>query len=267
MTRPRETGKRLATGLAVFIMLLLTQPAAQADDLSNLERAKALFKKAEVHFKLGEFKQALPLYREAYRTKEIPAFLFNIGQCHRYLGNCDQANFFFRQYLAGNPDSPHAPKVKELMATCKSARPAEPVAPARPAGQPRPAEQAKPTAAVPAPVEEPAEGDDDTLRTVLIWGGAGLGAALLVTGAITGGMAYDRSQTFKDPGTPYEDLQGLEDSGKTLRAVAVASLAVGAAAVASSVLIYFLYPEAERDTTVSLAPLHSGGAIILGGRF
>ena len=75
---------------------------------------------------LEEREKALAEYQSAYRLMPLPGLLFNIGQCHRYLGQCDQANFFFRQYLAGVPNSPHEAKVKELMVSCKPAGPGKP---------------------------------------------------------------------------------------------------------------------------------------------
>jgi tetratricopeptide (TPR) repeat protein len=35
----------------------------------------------------------------------LPAFLFNIGQCHRKLGQHEQAIFFYSRYLKANPAS------------------------------------------------------------------------------------------------------------------------------------------------------------------
>jgi len=54
------------------------------DDV-GVDRKRALFERAEVHFNVGEFQKALDLYSKAFKTKQLPAFLFNIAQCHRYL--------------------------------------------------------------------------------------------------------------------------------------------------------------------------------------
>jgi len=143
----------LIVGLVISAML--ASPVAMADDAADLKRAKVLFKKAELHFKLGEFKEALPLYKEAYRLKPLSGFLFNLGQCHRYLGNCDRANFFFRQFITDNPKSPHVPEIKRLMESCKPAKPKKPApAPAPPAEKP-PAVEKPPAAEKPPVVEKP----------------------------------------------------------------------------------------------------------------
>jgi tetratricopeptide (TPR) repeat protein len=281
INRPAAIGRAIPLFLCILVSGLLTSPV-YAQDLADLERAKALFKKAETHFKLGEFKQALPLYKEAYRVKPLAGFLFNLGQCHRYLGNCDQANFFFRQFITAKPNSPHVVKVKSLMESCKpaTAPAATKPTPVPAATKPTPVPTAKPApapAAKPAPEKKPEpgpEGDsstevssEDGTRRALLWGGMGLTAAMLVTGAITGGMAYDKSEMFKDPTTPYEDLEDLESSGKALRGAAIATLSLAGVAAVGTALVYFLYPESPEAPVVSLAPLPSGGAFTLGGRF
>jgi tetratricopeptide (TPR) repeat protein len=65
--------------IIVALALALTRPAAgEADE----QRARALFRRAEVHFNLGEFAPAADLYRQAYRLAPLPGFLYNLAQCH-----------------------------------------------------------------------------------------------------------------------------------------------------------------------------------------
>ena len=282
MDRPSATPIRMALAPGLLLVCLLCAPPASAADPSEVERAKTLFKKAEVHFKLGEFKLALPLYKEAYRIKPLAGFLFNLGQCHRYLNECKRANFFFRQFITAKPNSPHVPEVNRLMETCKPGPVQAPAVPKDPPPTAPPVVEKKPVVAKqqvipkkPAVEDKPGTPADESpepvapnkTRKALLWGGMGLTAAMLITGAITGGMAYDKSETFKDPATPYDDLEGLESSGKTMRGVAIATLSLAGAAAVGTALVYFLYPESTEAPAVSLAPLPSGGAITVGGRF
>jgi Tetratricopeptide repeat len=46
-----------------------------------------------------------------------PAFLFNIAQCHRQLGNKQEAIKFYRSYLRKVPDAPNAEEVRKLIAS------------------------------------------------------------------------------------------------------------------------------------------------------
>ena len=88
----------IAAGCSLLLSLVLLPVTAHGEDAA---RAKALFHEAEQHFKLGEFKRALPLFKKAYKAKALPPFLFNIGQCHRHMGDCKMARFFFVQFLQG----------------------------------------------------------------------------------------------------------------------------------------------------------------------
>jgi tetratricopeptide (TPR) repeat protein len=68
-------------------------------------KAKKLYREGEKLFALGKFAPALVKYEAAFEAKPLPAFLFNIGQCHRNMGNYDQAIFSFRKYLKLQPEA------------------------------------------------------------------------------------------------------------------------------------------------------------------
>jgi hypothetical protein len=67
--------------------------------------AKEAFKRALQHYNLGDFKDALDGFKEAYLDYPDPSFLFNIGQCQRQLGLKQEALLSYRAYLreAGEP--------------------------------------------------------------------------------------------------------------------------------------------------------------------
>lgn len=79
-------------------------PAAPVEDEAT-KKAKAFFKAGETDFALGRFQEALDNYSMAYETKPLPAFLFNIGQCHFELANFERAIFFYEQFLRGDVDA------------------------------------------------------------------------------------------------------------------------------------------------------------------
>lgn len=68
-------------------------------------RAKAYFQEGARHHQLGRFADALAAYEKAYEAKPIPAFLFNIAQCHYELGNWERAIFFYRTFVNEVPDA------------------------------------------------------------------------------------------------------------------------------------------------------------------
>jgi tetratricopeptide (TPR) repeat protein len=93
-------------------------------DPATLE-ARALFDQGKRAYDSGQFKDALKLYSDAYRIRPLPGFLFNIGQCHRLLGNYQSAAFFFGRYLDAFPTAPNASVAKSLLVEAETRRKAQ----------------------------------------------------------------------------------------------------------------------------------------------
>ena len=249
--------------LCAFLVLgvLWSLPALAVDRAA----AKAAFRKAETEFKLGEFSRALVSYKAAYRADPRPEFLFNIGQCHRHLGECKQARFFFSQYLDARPLTSLRAKIAGLIRDCKpKAKPKVRVAPTPPPVKPPPAEPAS-TPVVPPPVVRPG------LARTWAWVGLGASCALLATAGITGGLARSQNSEYQDPSTPVDQQLELRDSGRALETASWITLGVGLAAAASTAALFVLSRprrgEAPAPPAVSVAPSRGGGALVIGGRF
>ncbi|MDQ3365942.1 MAG: hypothetical protein M3680_10995 [Myxococcota bacterium] len=84
------------------------------------ERAKLLFAAGNRHYELGEYAAALEVYKKAYRVKTLPAFLFNIAQCHRKLGQHTEAIAMYQSYLVGMPNAPNKELVESLIAESRT---------------------------------------------------------------------------------------------------------------------------------------------------
>ena len=67
-------------------------------------------------------------FKAAHLAKADPVFLYNIAQCHRQLGEREQAITLYRRFLAASPNAPDRPEVErrvaELEAELAAARPA-----------------------------------------------------------------------------------------------------------------------------------------------
>jgi len=117
---------RVFPTLLALIALLAAWSAparAQGNDDADpaLEQARQLFQEAEQQYRLGKFAAALELYSKAYEAKSFPAFLFNIGQCHRELKEHERAIFFYRSYLRDEPAAANREVVEQLIADCEVA--------------------------------------------------------------------------------------------------------------------------------------------------
>ena len=115
----------LCLGIAVVLVLLMAgAPAwAQAGGGSKTE-AMALFKKGRTQYDLGNFDEAVSYFKQAYEALPHEAFLFNIAQAYRQMGDCKNGLFFYKRYLtvAGengkNSDLVRA-QIKELEESCR----------------------------------------------------------------------------------------------------------------------------------------------------
>jgi tetratricopeptide (TPR) repeat protein len=97
--------------LAVLLLFPLAGVVHAAGDDSNA--AKRLFVSGSKHFDLGEYDQALTDFKEAYRLREDPVFLYNIAQCHRLLKHHEDALRAYKTYLRRAPDSPVRGEVEQ----------------------------------------------------------------------------------------------------------------------------------------------------------
>lgn len=258
----RQSWYRFAIVVGVGLLFLLSKATlAQTDD--DISRAKVLFKKAEVHFSVGEFEQALELYRQAYKAKQLSAFLFNIAQCNRYLGRYKEAIFFYKRYLAQEPGTPHRSQVEAFIKECEERLAAMPP----PETLQPPDVQRNPSASQPV-IAARAPARDHRLAT-LLWSGVGIGGALLVTGAVTGIISNSKNQEYKDPATSIERRQELKDSGQALGITSVVMLGLGGGIAVATGAFYLFHYRRSVEPSVSFVPMvgSDGGQLVLGGIF
>ncbi len=138
---------RVALLAAAVVLTSLTAPTSAHADPARLREARAHYEQAVAYYNLDEYAPALAEFREAYRIKPDPSFLFNIAQCHRKLGQNDAALDYYRKYLRNLPDAPNRADVERMVAELR----AKETAP-QPDATPAPAPIAMPT---PAPVPLP----------------------------------------------------------------------------------------------------------------
>ena len=143
--RPRTQVPSVAAALLACVLVAGIPAAARAD--STRDQAKAEVAKAEVHYKLGRFQEALEAYARAYELFPAPVLLFDIGQCHKQLKNHERAIFFFEGYLREETHPGRRRLAQDLVA--KSRADLEKQNAAAASGQPSPP---SPASAPPQPV-------------------------------------------------------------------------------------------------------------------
>ena len=112
----------LAVPLGIGNWSLVGEAQAQSVDADKKAALKA-YKKGTIKYNLGEWTEAIALFKLAFETYPDAAFLFNIAQSYRQADDCQQGAFFYKRYLALKPDAVNKSEVKgfirTLEATCK----------------------------------------------------------------------------------------------------------------------------------------------------
>lgn len=104
--------------IAACVALQAASVGFAAGDDEPSRHARAIFARAEERYAAGALVEALRGFSAAYRAYPHPAFLFNVAQCLRRLGQLEGAVEHYRRYLAewagGNPGraAPYAEEVE-----------------------------------------------------------------------------------------------------------------------------------------------------------
>lgn len=137
-------------------------PPAEASDApiaTEEQQARAEFERGQRQYDLARFDRAIGHYARAYELLPLPAFLFNIAQCHRQLGEYRKAAFFYRRYLDTAENPPNAVLARTLLKEVE--------------GQ-----------AEPGPVAARVDGRGSLFRRPWFWVAAGVVAAGVAGGAV-----------------------------------------------------------------------------------
>jgi tetratricopeptide (TPR) repeat protein len=263
--------------VAMAALLTLSAGVARGDDQGA---ARDHYVKGTRAYELGIYDEAIAEYMAAYKAKDDPALLFNLGQAHRLAGHAAEALRFYKTYLAKLPEADNRAdveaKIRELKELIEKQKPlqAEPPTVAGASNQPASTGQAP---AGPAPGEpgvrlESGMGGSAALAVKEAplaavqpgrgkkLAGVGLAAGGLVlvgTGIALGVLAkrdgdrltqLDQARGVFDPST--------ESAGRLDQVLEGVFIGVGAAAVATGVVLYVLGARAGQAAphTITFSP-------------
>ncbi|HTE52584.1 MAG TPA: hypothetical protein VK698_17150 [Kofleriaceae bacterium] len=270
-----------------------TTPAAGADQASAVERARVLHQEGLRYYGAGQYGRAVVAYRKAYALVPAPGILFNLAQAYRLRGDCRRAYRAYRNFLHAVTDSPEAKLAREhsqALRACaktesdKAGEPALATAPTPPAPAPQMTSDA-PVAAAPVVAEPPAgavdlggprETQSGSNKKLVGIGIGAAGAALAVVGVYYGlkarGEASDLDDFFEEGGAWTPELADSEDSLDRDRALGLGFGLVGAAAIGTGAVLYWLgHHEASLERAdqgpVGLVPRADGAMVTWLGAF
>lgn len=143
--------------VAIVAVVALAAPAFAADSAgaSDKEKARAHFERGQRLFKVSRYKEALEEFKEAFVLRADPVFLYNIAQCHRLMGERDEAITFYRRYLQADPNSPQRVELEKRIHDLEAARAEDQTARLAQPPPPPPVAVAKKPKPAPAPTPPP----------------------------------------------------------------------------------------------------------------
>lgn len=107
--------------LRSVLTLALAMSLARPCFAENKTAAREAFRRAQQHYNLAEYDEALADFKTAYRNFEDPSFLFNIAQCERALNHKPEAIRAYKTYLAASPNAPNRDDVSAIIQSLEKA--------------------------------------------------------------------------------------------------------------------------------------------------
>ena len=250
--------------LAALALALHTAPAAaDGDGADDRAKAAAFFKQGQAYFQRGDYDRAITEYQAAFELSKEPSLVFNIALCHNRANRPEPALEGYRKYLELAPNGDVAdeardeiarltPIVEKLQADRAAQRAAEE------ARQREAAEREARNRPPPPPSPVP--------RYIFIAGGV-----VALAGATAHVLAW-RTRGDMESAPDADSYFDSRDTFRVQRAVAIGAYAVGAATMATALVLgvtVFRRPESQAGRAdgaprVSAVPTQGGALVTVG---
>jgi hypothetical protein len=252
--------RRAVRGLGVaFILLSLIVARSAAADA---EKARAHYERGRSYFQVGEYRKALEEFKAAHVEKNDPAYIYNIAECHRQLGEAKDAVIFYRRFVrmappghALRPDAERRIAELEAPAPAGTGQPAPP--PVSPVNQAAPAPP-EPEVVVATPVAPGTPAPVDVAPDRTSGGGSRRTAAYVVGGAsvvalgigVYFGLDARSKWNESEPLCPADkcNARGYSLSQDAGTSALVADIAIGAGLVGAGLATY-LWVTSRHETS------------------
>lgn len=224
----------LRLGLVVAIALAAPRNASAGDVEDAV--AKMHFEAGRRFYQDGKYHEAAAEFTAGYELTHRSAFLLNLAQTHRRLGDVEKARSLYRTFLVAEPSSPLVPRVQRLLDQLdgKDAQAAPPPEVDAPMPSPVPSLATLPSLPVAPIVAPPLR----PRRWVVAWIGLTLTALTLGGGIALEAVAASDYQQLRSSCSPFcsnDQVHGLvvsQDGG--------AGLLISAGVLAAATVVAFV---------------------------
>lgn len=252
-------------------VMLLVGALAAATARADTEDARALFEKATVQFRLGQFHQAAETYQRVYELHHDASLLYNCAQAYRLGKEPEKALLFYRSFLSADPDTAQRDEVERRIAELERIIAAQNKENERPPNSVTPTQvpPATTTAAPSTPTDRAKGGRGKMIAGIAIFAVAVGTAAAGVATAVLSGQAADAIRSEQQSNIPFDPAK--ESAGRTDNVVSgvMFGVAGAAAVVGGTLLVLGIRERRAARQRVSLSPILSPTAVgaLVGGSF
>lgn len=247
--------QRLLWGSVLSLILLGVDGQAAAQDAQpdtpQIQEARERFDRATQEYEDGHYALALADFEAVYRSlteaghRSAPIVLFNVARCYVRLGRAEDAIRTYERFLADAPEG--APNIEVARTEVRDLR-------AR--------------IALRGGAQTPTTGGGISPVGPIV---AGIGAAAMIAGAITGGLAIaahdDATRGCTSDGHCPAELSSTADQAQLLANATDGLLFGGLAVAAAGVLLVFVLPSDGEAPSASAGCSMTGCGAVVRGRF
>ncbi|HTR56459.1 MAG TPA: hypothetical protein VMJ10_37555 [Kofleriaceae bacterium] len=264
----------MRSAVLVFVVVCLSSNAFADNGDHVADAAKAHYQRGQTLYAGGQFAEARAEFLAGFELSHKPAFLFNAAECARLLGDSDAARDGYDQYLKLDPYGKLASLAVQRLGDLGGSRATTtvppPVVPTGPAlATPLTSPPVTTTTAVVAPASTTTDSNDHHLERYAGIGAAGLGVAMIVTGAFFGYKSSSLSNQVSGActnGCVWSDVSYIDAYARTDATVQWWLYGLGAVAVVTGGALYWHGSRSEQSS-VLVAPTPHGAAVSWSGRF
>lgn len=240
-----------------MLLLVARTAAAQPTD------AERFYTEGQKAYDDKRYDDALASWQKAYELSHLPGLVFNLAQAHRLRGECTKAVEQYRKFIELDPSSSQRATAEGLIKELEPCKDAPPPATidhhdVTPPPPPPPKVIAQPPIVI-ADHDEVDLGHGKRVASVVV--GIG-GVVALGAGVFFGNRAQSLASEVDQAcaaGCAWKDVENKDSDGRTAVTLQWVGYGVGAAALVTSGVLYFL--GSHDHHTIAVAP-HAGGASV-----